>query len=569
MAHAGRVMYLQPVFVVDVTVKKMVFERSLRLIGWMLCAWGVPTLCGCASLVEPRRDSHAEQAGVNRRMQLLDSIDPSWYQDTVTSQPATTDNPLTKPYHLNVDSIVRILFEQGPLIVASREAMFAAQHGLAEFRADLSRFEPFLQASGTANDFPERRNAEGMNAEVSGGLEKETFEGLLVRVEAGYSGSRVTFGEVATDQKSVEEGSGTLIRARVEVPFVGSRKYQSRIINAAYQESTARKAMLNYLTSFRSYADSALLNYRQALYYLYYIRLAEAQIERFNNLLEDSRLRSEDRRTVLAAAAHANISLDSYRRTYRGLVLNLLQLLGIEPTEAFVLQEESFRETSDYYERSRVPDGRRQMLTDAYENNPKFRVLTDAMADAELQRAQAILGQFDITAYLQGTQFPYGSATFDDRVGGWQMSLGLSVRLNEQRVLSATRNKAEAQIREYLAEIEYERDRVLRQISEQTVELCEYFELRPSILEHIANSQAEFAVRLETYLTQGPPDRTIDDVLTSIDALYVAESRIADNLYGAWVCENTLMTATGEVYRMVGLKVVGKDESADKVATTR
>ncbi len=519
--------------------------------------------------MEEKHDSLAEQAGVNRRMQLLDSTDPSWYRDTVTSQPAASDDPLAKPYHLNVDNIVRILFEQGPQVVASREAMFAAQHGLEEFRADLSRFEPFLQVNGTVNDFPERREAEGVSAEVSGGLEKESFEGLLVRVEAGYSGSRVTFGEVDKGQETVEEGDGTLIRARVEIPFAGSRKYQNRIINAAYQDSTARGAMLNYLTNFRSYADSALLYYRLALYYLHYIRCSEARIGHIQSLLNDPRLKSEDRQAVQAAAANANIYLESYRRSYRGQVLYVLQMLGIDPTEPFVLQEEPFLETSYYYERSRTADGRRQMLTDAYENNPKFKILTDAIADAELQRSQAILSQYDITAYLQGTQFPSGSVTFDDRVGGWQMSVGMSVRLNEQRVLSATRKKAEAQIRAYRADIEAERSRVLRQISEQANELCEYYEQRPAIRENIEKNLAELAVRRETYLSRGQPERTIDDVLATIDDLYIAESRVANNIYNAWVCENTLMTATGEVYRMVGLKVIGKGEVGQNTVAAR
>lgn len=523
-------------------------------------------LGGCASFTEPGSDSLAERAGVNRRMQLLDAIDPSWHQDTVTSRPPASENYLAKPYHLNVDNIVRILFEQGPLVVASREAMFAARHGLEEFRADLSRFEPFLQVSGTTNDFPERRKAEGVSAEVSGGLEKETFEGLLVRLEAGYSGSRVTFGEVDNGQQAVEEGSGTLIRARLEVPFVGSRKYQSRVISAAYQDSTARRAMLTYLTDFRSYADSALRYYRLALYYLHFLRGSEARIDRLESLLDDPRLKSEDRQAVQAAAAHATIIMERHRRSYREQVLYLLQLLGIEPTEPFVLQEEPFLDTSYYYERSRTPEGCRQMLIEAYENNPRFRVLIDAIADAELQRSQAVLGQYDITAYLQGTQFPYGSVTYDDRVGGWQMSLGVSVRLNERRVLRATRRKAEAQIREYRADIESERDRVLRQISQQAGELCEYYELRPTIRENIEQNRAEFTARRETYMTRGRPERSIDDVLSTINNLYTAETRVPVNIYGAWLCENTLMAATGEVYRMVGLQVNEQNEAVGQTA---
>ncbi len=42
-----------------------------------------------------------------------------------------------------------------------------------------------------------------------------------------------------------DSGDGGLVRGRVEVPFIGSRKRQDRIISQAFQESSARKAMLD------------------------------------------------------------------------------------------------------------------------------------------------------------------------------------------------------------------------------------------------------------------------------------------------------------------------------------
>ncbi len=509
---------------------------------------------GCSSLIEQKVEPLPGDPGVNRRMQLWDLGLPGPQVRPVATQPAEASDPLAEPYPINPANIVRLIYHKGPLVASSREEMIAAGHGLEEFKANLSRFEPFVRFNADTVRFPERRDSKGMAGEVVGGIEKETFEGAVLRLEGGASGSRFEFGEVDEDEDTVEKGSGGLIRARIEVPFVGSRKRQDRIISQAFQESSARKAMLDYLRYYRSYAGSALTYYRSALLYLGYMRAYERKLTRLEALLDDPRLKPDDSLRVQSSAGDAKVLRDQYESQYRSSLLSLLEYLGIKPEETYVLEEPPAA-PSEYLESSRRPEGQQQMLEEAYENNPRFRVLRDAIKDAELQRSQAILGTYDITAFVEGTQFAFGAETFDDRVGGWQVGAGVSVRLNDRRVLTASLKKAEAQIRQFRAQIEAERLTVQRQIATQSNKLVSYYESGPQILENIEKGTTQFKERSRIYLNREPSALTIDDVLTSLGLITSARVRLASNHYYAARANDLLMTATGAVYRLVGMKM--------------
>ena len=53
----------------------------------------------------------------------------------------------------------------------------------------------------------------------------------------------------------------------------------------------------------------------------------------------------------------------------------------------------------------------------------------------------------------------------------------------------------------------------------------------------------------------GDEDLSIDDVLRPLSELTTAEIRLASNLYRSGNAGISLMAATGEVYRLVGMKI--------------
>lgn len=462
-------------------------------------------------------------------------------------------------FSLNPDSIIRMVYELSPQVRAGREAMEAAQHGLEEFRANLSRFEPFTEVDAETNRFPARGGARGTSGEVTAGLEKETFEGAIFRIEGGGSASRVKFGETDGEEPTVEEGSGGLVRGRVEVPFVGSRRRQERIISSAFQESSARQAQLNYLDKYREYAVEALQFYQQAIYYLQVARAYEGKLAALDTLRQDPRVRPDDRPRLDTSMADCRVYRDQYMNYHRDAMLSLLAWLGLQPDAPYVLEEPEYA-PSKYIEMSSMPEGLARMVQESYTNNPRFRVLDNAIKNAELQRSQAIQGKLDITAYLEGTQFPFGAETFDDRLGGWEVGGGVTVRLNDHRVLQASRLKAEAQIRQYKAEIEAERLNIQRKITTNSATLRSNHEVRAAILSNIEQKQATFDHRSRAYLSGGSPF-TIDDVLIPLNELTVAEVQLASNRYNSGLAEVALTAAMGEVYQSVGMEI---DEAAPK-----
>jgi len=484
---------------------------------------------------------------------------PATQSAAPTSQPTAGLDALTKPYRLTPHSIVRLVYELSPLVRASREEMVAAQHGLEEFKLNLSRLEPFARFNADSSRFPERRDAEGVMGEAVGGVEKETFEGAIVRLEGGGSASRFQFGDAEDEEDEVEKGSGALIRARLEVPFVGSRKRQQRVISQAFQESSSRKARLNYLSNFQAYVTAALSYYHSTVLYLDYMRAYDRKLEELEALLKEPRVRPEDVSRIESNMSQSRVLRDQYDAYYRQYLLRLLSALGISPDEEYVLEEAPYQ-PSPYARQSRTPEGCQQMVNEAYRNNPTFRVLKDAIKDAELQRSQAILGKYDLTAFVEGTQFPFGAETFDDRVGGWELGGGVIVRLNDHRVLTASRLKAEAQIRQFKAQIEAERLTIQRRVITETDKLRSNEDLRPQILELIEQRREDFKDRSRRYLEGADPSLTIDDVLYPLNQWNSDRIRLASNRSYRGQALAALMAATGEVYRIVGMKVDNGDD---------
>jgi hypothetical protein len=464
-----------------------------------------------------------------------------------------------EPYHLNVNQIMHLVYRKSPIITSSRESMNAAQHALTEFRANLSRREPFMTATGDYSLFPERRDSEGIAGETTGGVEIETFDGALIRLEGGVRGERVQFGEVSEGQDDVEAGSGGVVRARIEVPFAGSRIRQNRVINQAFQESSARKAVIDYVSRFRSYVEYALTYYDAALYYRDYVLAYQNLLDQLNALTARPNMKPADLVRIESVAGDTRVLIEGYQTSYRSYLLLLLESLGLGPEDAYVLDERPLEDASRYYDLALTDQGRREMVEEAFENNMQFRVLADAIADSKLKRQQALDGKLDITTFIDGTQFAFGSESFDDRVGGWLVQGGVTVRVNDPRVLTASREKAEAEIRQFEAEILAEKLRVQRQVIEESTVLASYHESRPKVLENLEKARDEYEQRAQAYFSGSDETLSIDDVLTSLSSITVAETRLASNIYYSRLSEDELLTATGEVYRRVGLEI---DEQA-------
>ena len=211
---------------------------------------------------------------------------------------------------------------------------------------------------------------------------------------------------------------------------------------------------------------------------------------------------------------------------------------------------------SPFVEQARTSKGLVELIDRARSNNPTFRVLNDAIRNTELQRKQSIRGKYDVTTFLEGTLFPLGSESFDNRFEGWTVGGGVNVRLNDRRVLDATRKKTEAQILQFQAEIESEEIGTRRKIVSITEATFGNHQNRQQLLEAQRIKQKEYTDRIDDYFNK---EINIDQLLTTRSDLAVNEANIASNVYNTADRDATLITATGQIFEMVGLKFGGEE----------
>ena len=458
---------------------------------------------------------------------------------------------------LNPESIVRLAYERNPTVRAAREEMKAGKHGLTEFRANLSRTEPYIELRSDLSDFPNRRGAFGNTAETVVGLKKETFEGGILSAEVGGSYSRFEFDRAVVTKDFIESGGGALVRTRLELPFFGSRRRQDRIISQAYQESTARQAQLSYLKSYRTVVDNALSYYNLVVYYRRLASVYRQWADDLTQLSTDARMSAPDRQRVKSVRATALSYVGQYSARDQEYFTILMSQFALDPSPEIQVEMPEYS-LSPFAEEARTPVGIQHLVELARTNNPTFRVLNDAIQNAELRRKQAVEGKLDVTAFLEGTLFPIGSETFDNRFSGWTVGAGANVRLNDRRVREAARLKAEAQIRQFQAEIEAEEINIRRRILSTTTAVWDNDANRAQMLDVARQKTAEYQERHQEYFAE---TINIDQLLSTRSDIASNDASLASNTYNTADREATLILTIGQIFEMVGLRI--GDESRE------
>jgi len=530
----------------------------------------VPRLTGADSATTPASPPGAASASpasgnstvappkTSSRIRFVRAKDASDRSRTNSPAAATLD-PVSfgPPYRLHFDSVVRIVYVKDPTVRASREEMLAGKYALAEFRANLSRLEPYVEVRSDLSDFPNRRGAFGNTVESVVGVKKETFGGAVLSTEVGASHSRFEFDHAVAGGDSVESGAGALLRARLEMPFFGSRRLQDRIIAQAFQDSTARKAQLDYLKSFRAQVENALSYYNQVVFWQRSLESYEKWMAALDLLLRDARVRESDRQRIETTRAAVESNWNHVRSRQEDNIGTFLAYLGGIPEGDVEIEIPNYR-LSPFVEQSRQDQGLRALIERARVNNPAFRILNDAIKNARLQHEQAVRGRYDVTMFLEGTTFPLGSEAFDDRYEGWMIGGGINVRLNDRRARNATRLRSEAQIRQFEAEMEAEEIGIQQKIVSNTTTILSNDENRNQLLAAAARMAAAFETRRAEYFAG---TINIDQLLTARADIAANEGALNTNLQLTAEREALLALAIGQVYEMVGLKI-GSDTTA-------
>lgn len=456
------------------------------------------------------------------------------------------------PYQLNVKSIAQMAFRINPSVRASREEMKAAKHGLDEFRANLNRLEPYVEMRNNLTRFPFQRSGIGHELTSVVGVQKESFEGSVMKLEVGPSFfARYAEHDDGLGRDPRDGEAGAFIGSRVEFPFLGSRRRQDRIISQAFQESTARKAQLDYLKSYRALVENALSYFNLVIYYRQLAQAYEHWGKDLDALLADKRLRPLDRSRVESVKGSA----ESYRGQYVSRETEYLSILmgylGLDSTNAVEIEIADYQ-MSAFAVSAQSTKGLESLVEKARQNNPTFEVLNNAIRNTQLQHEQAVRGKFDVTTFLEGSLYPFGSKDLDSRSTGWAMGGGVNVRLNDQRARTATRLKTEALVRQFEAEIEAEEINIRRKIHSTTKAIWDNDANRTQMLEVGRRKSTEFKERLEEYYANSI---NIDQLMSTRSDIASNAASLANVVYNSADREATLLLAVGQIYEMVGLKI--------------
>lgn len=456
------------------------------------------------------------------------------------------------PYQLNVKAIAQMAFRINPSVRASREEMKAAKHGLDEFRANLNRLEPYVEMRNNLTRFPFQRSGIGHELTSVVGVQKESFEGSVMKLEVGPSFfARYAEHDDGLGRDPRDGEAGAFIGSRVEFPFLGSRRRQDRIISQAFQESTARKAQLDYLKNYRALVENALSYYNLVIYYRQLGQAYEHWGKDLDALLADKRLRPIDRSRVESVKGSA----ESYRGQYLSRETEYLSILmgylGLDSTNVVEVEVSDYQ-MSTFAVSAQNAKGLESLVEKARQNNPTFEVLNNAIRNTQLQHEQAVRGKFDVTTFLEGSLYPFGSKDLDSRSTGWALGGGVNVRLNDQRARTATRLKTEALIRQFEAEIEAEEINIRRKIHSTTKAIWDNDANRTQMLEVARRKSTEFKERLEEYYANSI---NIDQLMSTRSDIASNAASLANVVYNSADREATLLLAVGQIYEMVGLKI--------------
>jgi|GEM_PF-1129027 len=546
-----------------VDVRGLWWRGATWLIGAILlpvappCCAGAATpktaaVSAAASPGHTSGDSAAPPTRSPSRIRFVHPGDVAVRPGTNGPAPEATRPAGSAPAHrLNFDSIVRTVYAKNARVRASREEMLAGKHSLDEFRANLSRLEPYVEARSDVSGFPNRRDSFGHTAESVVGVRKESFGGSVFSTEVGASESRFDMDQPLPGGRMVESGAGALLRARVEVPFLGSRRRQDRIIAQAFQDSTARRAQLDYLKNFRVQVEDTLSYYNQVVYWQRSLESSSMWMATLDQILRDTRLRESDRMGVETARAAVESNWNHVASRQEDNFGTFLAYLGAIPEQQVEVEIPEYQ-LSPFVELARQESGVRALIERARMNNPAFRVLDDAIQNARLQRQQALRGRYDVTTFLQGTTFPLGSETFDNRYEGWTIGGGVNVRINDRRVLEATRSKSEAQIRQFEAEMEAEEIGIRQRIVSHATTILNNDANRRQLLAASERLAAAFEARRQEYFDGAI---NIDQLLAARADIASNEGSLFTNLQLTAEREVLLSLAVGEVYAMVGLRI--------------
>jgi outer membrane protein TolC len=443
-------------------------------------------------------------------------------------------------------SIIEITFAKNLQIAAARYEIEASDYQFRRFERNLSQFVPLIvEATADRNsqsglDDGHRLWENDDEAAVSAGFEKEFFDGKQISAGAGVRGSSDDSGE----------NSHPFVGGEILFPLFSSFTTLERVTERNFEENELLNAWLDFIDTVResiSESHEAYVDVEEALGMRL---LSEAAIRDYQSLLnssfliarENDRLRVEDQ-----IQAFQSESVDFHGEVDSALI-SLLETLGLDTVELDAIRHLEMN-AGKYYGSQYIDTDLDALIQDAIENDVEIRVLKIAQSNAELKKRLAKQGKWDIFGKLFGN-YDFARRGDDRRKReGYEVGLGISIQRNDPKLLLLSMRQAEAEIRQFNAQILW-RERQVEHLIKRRV--SEARTLRQLIDELKASRTLRHSVYTQKHQSFLSGQETIDNLIQTRESLFETETELVERLAKFFEIVIELDVASGFYFKHLG-----------------
>jgi outer membrane protein TolC len=416
---------------------------------------------------------------------------------------------------LNLDSIVRITYDNNPSIASARHKLKSAEYNFKLFESEFTQFIPLLLDSRVRN-----QSGNKTSAEVVASMEKEFFGGASLSLDVGNE----------TDRRPGETAHTQFVAGRLEFPLFSSNRKLNRVIKRTFEENELFNANLDYVEAIREEISDAVESYYDLVSRTQILETGGKYQEKLNALLDEEWVKAHtaDRQQIMDELRALDSDIKGWEVRVSSIRIQLQRQLGVASIEPFRVEPISLKPVpseaeglgeKDYLGKYYVEEDYTTILKKALANDTQIKVLRRVIENAREKKRLAEQGRWDIFASIGGRYENFSQ----DSERNYSIDIGLSIQKFDSEVLNYSRLKAEADILNTQARIRDTEFGLEARIQERKGEAENQRKQLQSLHESLQSRKDIYTFKLERYLKG---EESIDNLIHAFRSLLNTEKEL-------------------------------------------
>lgn len=475
---------------------------------------------------------------------------PEVRAENVSNKSNEKDNLTTKSLPLvSASSIIRITYDNNKNIVAAKYSLESAEYAFKQFERGLSEFTPFIMNNSATRDtrkYPSDENGHNKstnyNYKTRVGMKKEFFDGSEIFGGLGYRGET---GDAGT-------GNYPFAEAEYKFPLFGSYTTLQRITDRTFEENEVFNARLSYVNAVRDTIRDAQENYFWLQIMLERLDLDREALKDYQNLLSrkhvtfkdsDRRMVDNEIKSVQSEITKNEGNVNTYRVLLQDQIgIHHLNLAGIERINLY---------TDKPYGQIYLSQTTEQVIQEAKQNDAEIRILALALKNSELKRNLARKGKWDIFGRIEGSYDFTGEQNYEER-SGYNVGVGLDIRLIDPTYLKISLKRAEAEINKYNSKIARREEALYNLIDRKHASVKSLRQQADELRASMSSRKGIFEQKRAAYL-EGK--ETMDNLIAARKSLLDTQINLTEVIGDFWEIITELDQSTGIYFKELGLSI--------------